>query len=37
MSVKVTGLGRAVKMALDDVFDMMDVVYQMAHKNFYSW
>lgn len=37
ISVNVTGLGRAVKIALDDVFDMIDVVYQMAHRNFYSW
>ena len=34
IKVKVTGLGRAVKMALDDVLDMMEVVYQMAHRNF---
>jgi len=31
--VKVTGLGKAVRMALEEVLDMIEVVYQMAHRN----
>ena len=32
--VKVTGLGKAVRMAFDEVLDMIEVVYQMAQRNF---
>lgn len=34
MMVKVTGLGRAVKMALDDVLVMIEVMYQKPHRDF---
>lgn len=32
MMVKVTGMGREVKMALDEVLVMMDVMYQKAQR-----
>lgn len=34
MTVRVTGLGSAVKMAFEEVFVRMDVAYQKVHK---SW
>lgn len=33
MRVKVTGLEKAIRMALDDVLERMDVVYQMAQRS----
>jgi len=32
MSVSVTGLENAVRIALEDVFDMMDVAYQIPQR-----
>ncbi len=31
--VRVTGFGKAMRMDLEDVFDMMDVAYQIPHRN----
>lgn len=33
-SVRVTGLEKAIKIALEDVLDKMDVAYQMAQRSF---
>ncbi len=32
ISVRVTGFGNAVRMVLEDVFDMMEVMYQKAQR-----
>lgn len=32
MSVRVTGLGKAVRIAFEDVFDMMEVEYHMPQR-----
>ena len=33
ITVRVMGLGKAVKIALDDVFERIDVAYQTAHSD----
>lgn len=32
-SDRVTGFGRVIRIALDDVFDMIEVVYHAIHRN----